>query len=136
MRYDSSKLNVNYVVEYGNFEKIRKDRVVGFKLVRKSHGNYYSIATGSYRYKIGHLDKMSNYPRLYKKTKTYKEEMVGKIAIFQYIEDIEKIYGKVHPDDFVILKIMLVGNIMSASVNNKVLAYAGENIATIEEVDK
>lgn len=60
--------------------------------------------------------------------------MSGKVAIFQYLEDIEKIYGKIHPSDFVVVKMMIVGNIHSASVEDKVLAYAGENIVTIEKL--
>lgn len=129
----SHLINSNFALEYGEFHALPHDFVVGYKLVRKIGENYYSVASGHQRYKIGNVDATTTYSKIYRKIKLFKAEMVGKTAVFADVDSIYDVY-----EDFIsselhtILKIKLTNSLVSSVVKGH-LIYAGETITTIEE---
>lgn len=129
----SNLINSNFVLEYGEFHTLSQNFVVGYKLVRKVNQNYYSVATGHQRYKIGNIDATTTYSKLYRKLKLFRIEMVGKTAVFANLDSVYDVYKDfISSDIHTILKIKLTNNLISSVVQGH-LVYAGETITTIEE---
>lgn len=139
---NSGMLNDECLCEYSNISQINDKAVTGFKLVREMNLNYYSIGTGMFRYKTGPIDKIhAQYHKLYENTPYYREEMVGKTAIFKSIEDLTQFYptwvkGEA---EIVIMKITLGGDLLemdakSSSYQCKV--WAGSEIIKMTRYEK
>lgn len=136
----SSHLHDSIILNYQNFSKLKEEKVKGYKVVREYNLNYYSAITGLYRYKVGRVDSVSNYHKLYQGTEYYREEMVGKIAIFKDINDAEKLLEhmiKIDGDNekFKILEIELSGNLLNCEIINDFMGpcdmYCGTTIKNI-----
>ena len=133
-RISSGELSPEFVVKYGDFLKLRTLYCIGYKLVRLVHGNYYSVATGSQRYKPGIINSISSYDKLYVDTETYREEMVGKVAVFSSMEGLLKTYkGLIDPEKHVILEVEIAGDLHLTDVNNYDV-FVGTTIVKMKEI--
>ncbi len=140
---NSGILNPDHLIKHKSLEKINKRTVAGYKLARERALNYYSLATGMFRYKTGKIDiRKTTYHNLYKGTDNYNDIMVGKIAIFKNMEDLNKFYPNWDKDTnainrLVILKIELFGDIhslVSERNGEECEMYAGTTILSIRKV--
>lgn len=138
----SSKINKRFLVKYTNPKSLNLNQVKGYKLVRNRTENFYSIATGHFRYKTGPVDTMkAAYHRLYESTPYFCEEMVGKIAVCVSPRDIQLLYN-MSDDDIVnngysIVEIVLGGDIIELNTTSDYAmcnTYAGSYIKTIHKV--
>lgn len=136
----SGMLNTEYVFTYSNPKTISQRSVTGYKLVRERGFNFYSLATGMFRYKTGPVDtKNAAYHVLYKDTDQYQEYMIGKVAIFKSIEDIDRFYEgwSENPGNLVVMKFELTGDIIEVTGemgNNETKMWAGSYIERLSKV--
>ena len=110
--------------DYGDFKKFKGDTFVGYKLAERKGGpNYYSIASGMFRYKARWVEENS-YTSLYEKEEVhYNKELDNKLSLFVRPEDAydalieyEKIAG--YDTDLVMLEITLQRNLVRAKYTN------------------
>ncbi len=72
---------------YKDFKNFNEKTFKGYKLVEKQNLNYYSIATGLFRYKEGSI-KHSSYSSLYEKNpEFYNKNLHNRLSVFKTIED-------------------------------------------------
>jgi hypothetical protein len=118
----SNKLCEELVPNYKDFKPFNEKEFKGYKLAMKKNLNYYSIATGLFRYKAGKIGK-SSYSSLYEKNRQYyHEKLHNRLAIFFTPEDAEEFlisYNESHPEtELVLLEITLSGNLEQAVCSN------------------
>jgi hypothetical protein len=137
---NSGMLNTPYVFTYSNAKSIDQRRVIGYKLVRERGFNFYSLATGMFRYKTGPVDtKNAAYHVLYKDTEQYQEYMIGKVAVFKSIEDLDNFYEgwRENPDNLVVIKFELSGDIIEVTGKmggNETKMWAGSYIERMTKI--
>jgi len=128
---------------YKNFRELDIKTFKGYKLVDKHNSNYYSIATGLFRYKEGRI-KHSSYSSLYQNNPDfYNNELHNRLSIFYSIEDAKnflKEYTNIcNPSSkLVVLEIVLSGNLKEAFCSNTFVTdykcVIGDCIESVKEV--
>jgi len=137
---NSGKLNDECLCEYSNIRYLSVKTFTGYKLVREKNLNFYSVATGMFRYKTGPIDKIhAKYHTLYENTPQFREEMVGKTGIFSNVEDLKKFYPTWSEGDnsVTILKIVLGGELISMdakSPSHSCEVVAGSEIISMKKI--
>jgi hypothetical protein len=117
---------------YKNFKEFNQETFFGYKLVEKMNLNYYSIATGLFRYKEGSI-KNSSYTSLYEKNpEFYNENLHNRISIFKTKEDailfLEEYKNLCLKDsELVVLEIIISKNLQEAKCSNEFI----ENIDVV-----
>lgn len=134
---NSGKINTLFEATYEVVKPINKSSVTGFKLVRDKGENFYSVLTGSFRYKTGRI--RGNYHRLYKETPSFNQEMVEKTAVFKNLEDVEKFFPKLSQDkSCCVVKMEISGDLKFVKGSNKhkqdVEMYIGNTIKSIQRI--
>jgi hypothetical protein len=128
---------------YSDFKSLDLKSFKGYKLVEKMNLNYYSIATGLFRYKEGRI-KHSSYTSLYEKNSNlYNIELKNRISIFKNTEDARnflKDYTTIcNPkSNLVILEIEISGNLKESKCSNdfnkNISCIIGDCIESIKEL--
>jgi hypothetical protein len=128
---------------YNNFKKLDIEKFKGYKLVDKQNLNYYSIATGLFRYKEGKI-KHSSYSSLYKNNPDfYNTELHNRLSIFKSIEDAKnflKEYINICnvKSKLVVLEIVISGNLKESTCSNTFVSnyecVIGDCIESIKEI--
>lgn len=128
---------------YKDFKTIKEKEFVGYKLVEKINSNYYSIASGLFRYKEGFI-KHSSYTSLYEKNpEFYNSELHNRLAVFKSPEDANnflKDYIKYcyNGSELVILEILISGDLKEATCSNNFAknytCIIGDFIKKIKEI--
>lgn len=138
-RKTSSTIDERYACKYSNPRKHSKKTEWGVKLVVDNGENFYSIATGLYRYKPGRVKRRGqDWHKLYRGTGYYCEDMVDRIAIFNSSVDLKKFYPDWDTSGYCILLIKLGGDIISIDAKNKhhsCRVFAGKEIIQMERRD-
>lgn len=90
----SNKRNEEHLLTFKDIVNSQKEKFTGYKILRYSGGNYYSVTTGMFRYKPRFIDcGPKAYSHIYDDTSEYEGDMVGKTAIFHTKEDAIKMFG-------------------------------------------
>jgi hypothetical protein len=128
---------------YSDFKEMNLNSYKGYKLVEKLNLNYYSIATGLFRYKEGSI-KNSSYTSLYEKNpEFYNSELHNRLAIFKNPEDarnfLKEYVNLCKPNsDLVVLEIEISGNLKEATCSNRFVdnfeCVIGDQICKIKEI--
>lgn len=137
----SNKICKTLVPTYTNFKPFKEKEFTGYKLVEKRNGNYYSIVSGMFRYKIKRVSENS-YHKLYEEdnTETFNKDLINRLAVFKNIEDAKKaLESYTSYTELAMLEVKIKGNLISglysnANVNNCTVV-AGEFIFSVKEID-
>lgn len=128
----SSKIEQQLVCEYSNIRPIGNRSILGYKLVYQGSGNYYSLVSGLFRYKLGPVDTMNNYHTIYEGTPYFCEDMIGRVAVFKSLNDLESFYPEYKDIDHAVVVTMEISNdliALEATRNGvKVELVAGRNV--------
>jgi DNA/RNA endonuclease YhcR with UshA esterase domain len=129
---------------YKSFKRIDIKSFKGYKLVDKHNSNYYSIASGLFRYKEGKI-KHSSYTSLYQNNpEFYNSELHNRLSIFKNINDaknfLKEYINICNPNsNLVVLEIVISGNLKEALCSNTfVVDYEcviGDCIESIREIN-
>jgi hypothetical protein len=117
---------------YKDFKDFNQENFVGYKLVEKRNLNYYSIATGLFRYKEGSI-KHSSYSSLYEKNpEFYNENLHNRLSVFKTKEEAILFLGEyknlcLQDSDLTVLEITISKNLQEAKCSNEFV----ENIDVI-----
>lgn len=138
----SNKINKRFLVKYSNPKPLNLNQIKGYKLVRNRIENFYSIATGHFRYKTGPVDTINAaYHRLYENTPYFCEEMIGKVAVCRSQHDIKTLYNLSDADivnnGYTIVKIFIGGNLIEIETESDYYmcnTYTGSHIIAINNV--
>jgi hypothetical protein len=127
---------------YKDFKEMTLNKFKGYKLAEKKGVNYYSIATGLFRYKEGRI-KHSSYTSLYEKNpEFYNPELHNRLSVFKTPEDANlflKEYANLckNESELVILEIELYGNLKEATCSNRFVqdieCVIGDVMSSIKE---
>lgn len=88
----SGKFEKEFACMYSNTRPLANRTVTGYKLAIAYGTNYYSLVSGLFRYKLGPVDTLSNYQVLYKDTPYAYPDMIGRVAVFKSMKDLDNFY--------------------------------------------
>jgi len=136
----SNKVNEEFTMSYSNIVVCDKTTFTGYKVLRYSAGNYYSVTTGMFRYKKQFIDRTSPYSKLYENTADYSSEMEGHTAIFASKEDALKMIPNLieEKENVHLVEIIISNNLISGDCENKFhncKFIAGRNLVSIKKVN-
>jgi len=129
---------------YTDFEPITEiKKFRGYKLVEKKNLNYYSIATGMFRYRPKNVSQNSYHALYEREQKHFTSHLVNRVAIFENQEDAYNAFIEFkeladYKIELVMLELIISQNLEFAFFTNKNVSMAnviiGGDIDSIKEI--
>lgn len=139
----SGEVNNYLALEYiGEPTPLNKKEYIGIKVVVDKGENFYSIASGMYRYKTGRVLNKSGYDKLYKNNNSeyYRAFMEGKTAVFIKPSHAYRCFPELMDNpDYAFVKVTLTGNLQQVLMKRKGIdgifnVILGDEIKSIERL--
>lgn len=140
----SNRLCKELLCKYTEFNRLNKNKFIGYKVAEKKNLNYYSVVTGLFRYKARRVSENS-YSSLYQRgTEVYEDIMKDKVSVFKKKEDAIKFLSEFpkfidYSTELVLLEITISENLYSVKCSNdfhlELDAVAGEMMENIKEIE-